>query len=225
MAQQQPAQTSPTQQPQVRVNYLNVCTPSDAERTEIAAALKRIPLKPSFADDFEVSRGRSRMSESSMAAGVGAQMSNDKPSVSRWVRVRKEFPEQAQFSNAQYSFSVGESRVTETLVFRVRDPKDLMQISISETVNATGDPAQVAGMNLPADRVRIERFGKSSIVLARCKDVDQSAYEPLFQNATTVLSSYRRLLGVAKMVPADLARVAGASASPATPPRRSSKKK
>ncbi len=220
-------QASPAQQPQVRVNYLNVCTPSEAEKAEIVAALKRVPTKPTFAEDFEVSRGRSSMDDSALVAGMGAQMS-DKASVSRWVRIRKEFPDKAAFSNAQYSFSVGESRVAETLVFRVRDPKDLMQISITDSVDAPGDPAQVAGMNTPAERIRIERFGKSSVVLARCKDVDQSSYEPVFHSASLLLSTYRGVLGVAKTVPQDLARVPGggpqATAKPITKKSATKKK-
>lgn len=200
----------PAQQPQVRVNYLNVCTPSAADQQEISSALKLVPAKPRFASDFEVSRGRTSMDESSVAAGIGAQMS-DTPSVSRWVRIRRDFPSQSPFLTAQYSFSVGDSRVTETLVFRLRDPKDLLQISISDTVNAPADASQVAGMNTPPDRIRIERFGKGSVVLARCKEADQSQYEPLFQNAAALLSTYRSALNVHKTVVSDLAKVPASS--------------
>lgn len=201
------AQEQPSKQPQVRVNYLNVCTPSDAEREEIAAALARIPGKPRFAADFEVSRGRTSMDEASVIAGAGAQMSSETPSIARWVRIRREFPSQSPFLNAQYSFSVGDDRVTETLVFRWRDPKEVLQVSISDTVQSPTNPAQVAATNSPADRVRVERFGKGSVVLARCKDADQSPYEPLFQNANTLLTAYRTALGVQKTVASDLAKI------------------
>jgi hypothetical protein len=61
--------------------------------------------------------------------------------------------------------------------------------------------------------VRLERYGKSSIALARCNASengpapDQSAYEPLFQTASEALTSYRRLLGVKHTVPAELTQI------------------
>jgi hypothetical protein len=214
------AQEPAAQKPQVRVNYLNVCAPSDTEKTELAAALAKVPAKPHFAKDFEVSRGLSSMDDSAIVAGLGAQMEDQAPSVSRWVRVRREFPKQSVFSNAQYSFSVGESRVSETLTLKVRDPKDLMQVTISDSVNAPLNPGQVATMETPADRVRLERFGKSSVALARCKEADQSKYEPLFKTASVLLQAYRQALGVPKTVPGDLARIPSG-----TPPAAAAKTK
>src|SRR5215475_2317250 len=77
-----PAQESPSKQPPVKVNVLNVCTPSADERIEIASALAGIPKKPSFSADFEVDRGRSILDPSAnplaMASGgttVPADMS------------------------------------------------------------------------------------------------------------------------------------------------------
>jgi hypothetical protein len=64
--------------------------------------------------------------------------------------------------------------------------------------------------------VRLERFGKSSVALARCSAAeggpapDQSVYEPLFQSASQVLTNYRRLLGVKSVVPEELGKVSGA---------------
>ena len=52
------------------------------------------------------------------------------------VRVRREFPDSGVFSNVQYSFSVDASNMIEVLVLRVRDPKDLMQISIEDSASA-----------------------------------------------------------------------------------------
>ena len=46
-----------SEQPQVKVNMLNVCTPSSEEQNQIAAALAKIPKQPLFGGDFEVSRG------------------------------------------------------------------------------------------------------------------------------------------------------------------------
>jgi hypothetical protein len=62
--------------------------------------------------------------------------------------------------------------------------------------------------------VRLERFGKSSVALARCQDTaagpapNQSAYEPLFRGASDVLTNYRGLLGVKRVVPEELAKIA-----------------
>jgi hypothetical protein len=53
------AQEPSPPKPQVKVNVLNVCSPSPAEKQEISAALARIPKRPSFSPDFEVDRGRS----------------------------------------------------------------------------------------------------------------------------------------------------------------------
>ena len=65
------------QTPPVKVNVLNVCTPSTDEQKEIGAALAKIPNKPVFTPDFEVARGRSSLSEKSQLfqAGPSAQMS------------------------------------------------------------------------------------------------------------------------------------------------------
>jgi hypothetical protein len=212
---QEAAPTKPAP-PQVRVNYLNVCSPSDSEKAEISAALDRLPAKPRFAIDFEIARGRSSASEGAVTAGQNAKMSEDKASVSRWVRVRKEFPDGSPFSNVQYSFSVAEDKAAETLIFRLRDVKELLQVSISNSTTALANPAQVVAAKTPADRIRLERFGKSSLVLARCKESDQSAYEPLFSKASSLLNQYRELLGAKRVVPQDLPKplespVSGAS--------------
>jgi hypothetical protein len=209
---QEPAPVKPAP-PQVRVNYLNVCSPSDSDKAEISAALDRLPGKPSFAVDFEIARGRSAVSEDAVTAGQNARMSEDKAAVSRWVRIRKEFPNSSPFSNVQYSFSVAEDKAAETLIFRLRDPKELLQVSISDSTTALANPAQVVAARTPADRIRLERFGKSSLVLARCKESDQSAYEPIFQKASNLLNLYRELLGARRVVPQDLPRPLESTAS------------
>ncbi len=207
------AQEAKPQQPQIKVNYLNVCSPSDADKAEIAAALDRLPAKPHFAVDYEISRGRSTASEDAVTAGQNAKMSDEKPSISRWVRIRKEFPDGSPFSSVQYSFSVAEEKASETLIFRLRDPKDLLQVSISDATAALSNPALAVAAKTPADRIRLERFGKSSAVLARCKESDQSAYEPLFQKASTLLSLYRELLGARTVVPQDLPKAVESATS------------
>lgn len=188
-------------QPQVKVNVLNVCSPSPEERQQIASALARVPKQPLFGADFEIDRGRSSLDVGPgfLQPGSGSQMSSD-PGVANWVRIRREFSVQALFSTVQYSFSSDPKNMVETLVFRVRDPKDLMQVSIEDSASAVTSPSTMLSTSTPASRVKLERFGKSSVVLARCSATeagpapDQSAYEPLFQSASAVLSNYRGLL-------------------------------
>ena len=204
-------------QPKVKVNMLNVCSPSPEEQQEIASALARIPKQPLFGADFEVDRGRSSLDVGPgfLQPGSGSQMSSSDPGVANWVRIRREFSVQALFSTVQYSFSSDPKNMVETLVFRVRDPKDLMLVSIEDSASAVTSPATMLSTSTPASRVKLERFGKSSVVLARCSATeagpppDQSAYEPLFQAATSVLSNYRGLLNARTTVPEELARLGG----------------
>src|SRR6202163_2670207 len=212
------AMAQQSSQPQVKVNVLNVCSPSAGEQQEIAAALGRVPKQPLFGVDFEVDRGRSSLEVGPgfLQPGSGAQMSSD-PGESNWVRIRREFSVQALFSTAQYSFSTDPKNMVETLVFRVRDPKDLMQVSIEDSASAVTTPATMLTSSTPASRIKLERFGKASVVLARClaseagPAPDQGAYEPLFQSASAILSNYRGLLGARSTVPEELERVGGAA--------------
>ena len=116
---------------------LNVCSPSPEEQQEIASALARIPKQPLFSPDFEVDRGRSTLDQSPdfLKAGASAQFSSD-PGTADWVRVRREFSVQALFSTVQYSFSQDPKNMVETLIFHVRDPKDLMQVAIEDSASA-----------------------------------------------------------------------------------------
>lgn len=214
---------SAQQQPQVKVNVLNVCTPSADEQKEISSALSRVPKQPVFSDDFEVARGRSSLSGNAgfLQAGQSAQLS-DEPSVANWVRVRRDLGVQAMFSTVQYSFSNDGKNMVETLVLHVRDPKDLVQLSIEDSASAVTTPAAMLGTSTPASRIKLERFGKSSVVLARCSGSeggpppDQSAYEPLFLNASAIMTNYRTLLNARRTVPDELARIASSmSAKPA----------
>ena len=199
--------------PQIKINLLNVCTPSADEQKELSAALARIPARPKFSEDFEVSRGRSTMTEPPIKlAGAEAAPAADAGSVSRWVRVRKEFSADSPFVSVQYSLSVDQKNIVETLVFRSREAKDVIQTSLEDTISASSDPLQALKVDTPVDRVRIERFGKSSVVLARCPTADQKTYQPLFDQGSSVLAHYRSLLGVQQIVPADLRRL-GVSAA------------
>lgn len=200
---------------------LNVCAPSPEEKQEIANALTKVPKQPLFGSDFEVARGRSSLEAQPnfLQAGANAQM-GDSSDTASWVRMRKEFSVQAMFSTVQYSFSADSKNMIETLVFRVRDPKDLLELTIEDSASAVTAPAVMLSTNTPASRIKLERFGKSSVVLARCYATeagpapDQSAYEPLFQNASGIVASYRKLLGAQHTIPDELARVNAATAKP-----------
>jgi len=148
MAQQQP-ETPPATQPQVKVNMLNVCTPSAEEQKEIAAALTRIPRQPLFAPDFEVARGRSTLSDmpNFLQPGQSAHVSSE-PSVASYVRIRHEFAVQALFSSVQYSFSNDGQNMVETLVLHVRDPKELIQVALEDSASAVSSPETVSYTHL-----------------------------------------------------------------------------
>jgi hypothetical protein len=219
-------------QPQVKVNVLNVCSPSAGEQQEIASALARVPKQPLFGLDFEIDRGRSSLDVGPgfLQPGSGGQMSSD-PGSASWVRIRREFSVQALFSTVQYSFSIDPKNMVETLVFRVRDPKELMQVSIEDSASAVTTPATMLTSGTPASRIKLERFGKSSIVLARClaseasPAPDQSAYQPLFQSASAILANYRGLLGARTTVPEELERIGGAADSKPKAPKSPSASK
>jgi hypothetical protein len=196
-----PAQQQPkTGDMRVHINYLNVCSPSDAEKQEIVAALERIPAVPRFGPEFEIARGRS--------TAPGAPIAS-------WVRVRREFPPEALLTNAQYSVSLDAKDIIETVVVRWREPKDVMQVSIEDSVSAVASPATVVATDTPASRIRIERFGKPSLGLSRCAQADQSSYEKVFAAASQVMSRYRTALGVRQNVPPELARLGLGSSQPA----------
>jgi hypothetical protein len=194
------------QQPQIKVNYLNVCTPGTGEKAAILAALERLPAVPRFSTDFEIARGRTTVAEDALSAGPDARPAP--PQLSRWVRIRKEFIDSSPYLNAQYTFSLTGDKADELLVFRFREPKDVLQVTISDEVESLTNPAQVVSTQTPADRIRLERFGKSSLVLARCPGADQSAYEPLFQKASEILNAYREHMGARTVVAQDLPKTA-----------------
>ena len=207
------AQQSPVQ-PKVKVNMLNVCAPSADEQKEIAAALAKVPKQPLFGTDFEVDRGQTSLDEPAgfLQPAPNTQVTPDRDTAA-WVRIRHEFSVQALFSTAQYSFSKDARNMVETLMFRVREPKDLLQLTIEDSASSVTGPEAMLASDTPVARVKLERFGKSSIVLARClasegsPAPDQSAYDPLFQSASSVISNYRRLLAAEQVVPEELAKV------------------
>ena len=213
------------QQPPVKVNVINVCTPSVDEQKELTSALAKVPAKLNFASDYEVARGHSTLDQSTAIPGM-QPLPPGASSTADWVRVRREFPESAPFTNAQYSFSVDSKNMIETVVLRVREPKDLMQISIEDSASSVASPAAMLSTNTPVSRIKLERFGKPSVVLARCSGADgpatdQTAYEPIFKTASSVMSRYRDELGVRRMVPQELARLGWGTKSKAVAGKRS----
>lgn len=196
---------------------INACSPSPEDKQSIATALSQVPSRPKFGPDFEVDRGKSTLDEKPdfLQAAVGSgQFSGESAGSANWVRIRREFPAPAMFSTVQYSFSMDPKTMVETLVFRVRDPKDLLELTVEDSAASVTAPSAMLSTNTPAGRIKLERFGKSSVALARCYETasgpapDQSAYEPLFQQASAIVSSYRNWLGAGRIVPDELNRIA-----------------
>jgi hypothetical protein len=221
-----------SQKPEVKVHMLNVCTPSPDEQRAISAALTQVPRKPSFSEDFEVDRGRSVLDQSvnPLSAISAAVAAPAEKSIADFVRVRRDITGSGTYSTVQYSFSRDSRQMVETLVLRVRDPKELLQVSIEDSASSVTSAAAMLGSGTPAARIKLERFGKASVVLARCTGtadgppVDQSAYEPLFGSASSLLSNYRGLLGAATLVPEELSRIRHSAATPLEPKRPSGAK-
>jgi hypothetical protein len=209
------AQENATPKPQVKVNVLNVCTPSPQDQQEIASALSHVPRRPAFSQDFEVDRGRSVLDASAnpLMPTAAATSGSGETSVADFVRMRHDLTGSGEYSSMQYSFSRDTKQMVETLVFRVREQKELLQVSIEDSASSVTSPQAMLTAATPASRIKLERFGKPSIVLARCQSVegatavDQSAYEPLFSSASAVLMNYRNVLGVKTLVPAELTRI------------------
>jgi hypothetical protein len=94
----------------------------------------------------------------------------------------------------------------------MRDPKEFHEISIEDRVSAgAASPLSVVAADTPAARIRIERLAKSSIVLARCEGADQSAYEPLFKQASDLIARYRGALGLRTAFRPDIAWLTSSS--------------
>lgn len=178
-------------QPKVKVNILNVCSPAADEQAVLQNALSKVSGNPVFAEDFEISRGRATLKEGPP---------------SKYVRLRRDFTAQSPMMTAQYSMSTDEKTTVELMVLRMRDPKDFLEISIEDRLSASAaSPLSVVATDTPAARIRVERLGKSSVVLARCDATDQSAYEPLFKEASDLIAQYRRALGLRAAFRADIA--------------------
>lgn len=200
-------QPQPSGQPQVKVNILNVCTPSAEEQAVIKAALERVPGKPAFVADFEVARGLATVKDALP---------------SKFVRLRREFPAESPLLTAQYSMSTDAESTTELLVLRGRDAKEFHEIALEDQLStAAASPTAIVAADTPVNRIKVERFGKSSVGLSRCQGVDQSAYEPFFRQASDIVARYRAALGLRTAFRSDIAWLT-AEKDPKTPRGKSS---
>ncbi len=203
--QQEPKQPS-SGQPQVKMNYLNVCTPSAEEQAVIKNAFARVQVKPVFGRDYEISRGLATM--------------KDSPD-SKFVRFRRDLASDSVLLTAQYSMSTDETSMVETLVLRMRDPKDFHEVSLEDRVSASAaSPVSLLSVDTPVSRIRLERLGKGSVVLARCEGAGQNAYEPLFRQATEIMAQYRKALALGNMLRPDVAWLSGPAKAPGQGPSR-----
>ena len=180
----------PGNQPQIKLNVLNVCTPSAEEQAALKSALSQVSGNPAFAEDYEISRGRATL--------------KDAPT-SKFVRLRRDFAAQSSLMTVQYSMSIDDEVTIETLVLRMRDPKEFHELSLEDRVSSNAaSPLSVVSADTPPARIRIERLGKASVVLSRCHAFDQSAYEPLFKQASDLMARYRGALGLRTAFRADI---------------------
>jgi hypothetical protein len=182
-------------QPPIKVNVLNVCTPGSDEQAVLKSALTKAKARPGFGSDFEIARGQATL--------------KDAPP-SKYVRLRRDLAPQSAWLTAQYSISRDEKSTIETLVLRMRDPKDFHELSIEDRVSSeAASPGVVLNSDTPASRIRVERLGKSSVALARCEEVDQSVYAPLFSEASGIMAQYRKELGLRSEFRTDIEWLAG----------------
>jgi hypothetical protein len=201
-AQQAPKSPAPQATSPVKVNVLNVCTPSPEEQAQIKNAFAKAEARHGFARDFEISRGRT---------------TQENAADSKFVRLRRDFASESPLMTAQYSMSADPTVTIETLVLRMRDPKEFHELALEDRVSTgAASPSAILGLETPVTRIRLERFSKGSIVLARCQGVDQSAYDPLFREATTIMGQYRKALGLRDTFKTDINWLGGAAPANAT---------
>lgn len=97
------------------------------------------------------------------------------------------------------------------------DSTDLAQVSVANNAAAVTSLAAMLGSAIAVTRIGRERLGKRSVVLARSMasksnpPPDQSAYEPLFRDSSSLMDRHRTLLQARQTVPEELANVGSAS--------------
>ena len=187
------------EKPKVQLNVMNVCTPNVAEQAQLAVALEQITLQPSFGPDFEVARGRT--------TGEG---------VSDWVRLRREFRRDPVLNNVQYLLTESGHRVQQKIVFHTKASLqgEALQVSLESETGEAAAAAQALSSPPPPARIRLERFGGPSLVLARCPQAEQSVYEPLFRTAGERFAAYFAALDVKRLATAELESLHRTAAAP-----------
>jgi len=96
------------------------------------------------------------------------------------------------------------------------DPTHLAQLSVADNAAAVTGAAAMLGSAIAVTRIRLERLGKRSVVLARCMasesnpPPDKSAYEPLSRDGSSLMDRHRTLLQARQTVPEELANVGSA---------------
>jgi len=177
--------------PQIRMNVLHVCSPGEAEKQALSAAMAKVPHTVNFNQDFELTRGV-------------ATMKDAKPA--RYLRLRRELTGEGTFANVLYSLSTDNEVTTETLVLKTRDQKELVSVSFDVSVTAASSaPESLLMVDSPPTRIRVERPGKNAVVLARCERGGQEAYDPLFHQASGLMSQLRSALGLRGVFKNDIA--------------------
>jgi len=180
-AQQESKPQQPSGQPPVKLNYINACSPSAEDQAQIKSAFAKVQARPAFSRDFEITRGRT------VVKGADA----------KYVRLRRDMAAESPLLAAQYSISTDASANVETLVLRSREEKEFHELALEDSASASAaSPSAMLKVNTPVSHVRVERIGKTSIVLSRCQEADQSAFEPLFRQATDIMAQYRKALGL-----------------------------
>lgn len=207
---QQPA---PADQPKIRVNMVNSCQPAPAETEQISKALAKVAELTPFAPDFEISRGRSTLTEAQARAAGVANVSG--PVRSNWIRIRRDLAEHSPVASVQFSLTEESGSASELIALHLRETKadDVLQIAISAAV--PGSAAQLLDSTTPPQRIQVERFGKSSLVLRRCEEVDQTIYNPLFIQAAKIFEAYRKAMAVRTVAAAEMTRLNGGKESKA----------
>jgi hypothetical protein len=194
----------------MKVNYLNVCAPGADEQAILKSALAAVQAKPAFSPDFELSRGRTSMKDAADA---------------KYVRLRRDFAAESPLITAQYSMSIDGTNTIEILVLHARDPKEFLEVILESRVS-TGATAPLAVLqsDTPVSRIRVERLNKSSAVLTRCQDADQSAFESMFHQASGIMAQFRSALELRTAFRSDIAWLSAPAKSSAVPAKKAATK-
>ncbi len=129
----------------------------------------------------------------------------EKAEPARYLRLRRELSNSSEFDNVQYSLSTDATDTHETLVLKLKDPKDILLVSLEDKVSSSASsPLSLLDVDTPVTHIKLERFGKPSLVLARCEGSDQTAFAPMFKQASQIFANYRKSLGLRGMFRNDM---------------------